>query len=51
MVGMVLKVKMIGMARMDREVPMGGATGPVRVLDNPVYIKAALRCQGRRENG
>ena len=48
MVLMVLMVKMVGM---DREVTMGGATGALRALDNPVYIKAALRCQGRRENG
>ena len=44
---MVLMVKMVGMVGMGL---MGHTIGVVRALDNPVYIKPALRCQGKREN-
>ena len=47
MVLMVLMVKMVGMVGMGL---MGHTIGVVRALDNPVYIKAALRCQDEREN-
>lgn len=42
---MVLMASMVGMGLMVGMVLTGGATGAVRVLNNPVYIKAALQCQ------
>ena len=50
MVEMVEMVKMVGMVGLGLMGLMSRTIGVVRALDNPVYIKPALRCQGKREN-